>query len=69
MKTRSGGLKEPAMTNEDSEWWPGRASRDQRGHDQRERWPLSGVECYGLDQLQGIGLVPHRLYEQLMRGL
>jgi len=61
--------KEPAVTNvavtnENSEWWPGKASYDQRG-----RWPLRRVECYGLDQLQGMGLVPHRLYGQLMRGL
>jgi len=46
-----------------SKWWPGRVSRDRRG-----RWPLRGVKCYGCDQLQGMELVPHRLYGQLMGG-
>ncbi|MFS7934629.1 hypothetical protein Hanom_Chr05g00393871 [Helianthus anomalus] len=38
-----------------------RASCDQRG-----RWPLRRVDCYGLIPLQGMGLVSHRLYGQLM---
>ena len=51
--TQSGGLRElvvtnVAMINEDSEWWRGEASCDQRGRDQRGRWPLRRVECDGL---------------------
>ena len=54
----SGGLEEPAVTNEDSEWWPtewwpGKASRDQRG-----RWPLRGVECYGFGSIARYGTCP-----------
>ena len=52
-----------------SKWWPEGASHDRHCRDQRGRWPLRGVECYGLDQLQSMELVLHRLYWQLMRGL
>ena len=50
--------KEPAVTNvavtnENSEWWPGKASRDQRG-----RWPLRGVECYGFGPIVRYGTCP-----------
>ncbi|MFS7901177.1 hypothetical protein Hanom_Chr00s175848g01830461 [Helianthus anomalus] len=56
--------REPAVTNEARSGFVERASRDQRG-----RWPLRRVDCYGLIPLQGMGLVPHRLYGQLMWGL
>ncbi|KAF5813092.1 hypothetical protein HanXRQr2_Chr03g0094191 [Helianthus annuus] len=76
--------REPAVTNvavtnearSGGPWSGGleRASRDQHGRDQhgrdqRGRWPLRRVDCYGLIPLQGMGLVPHRLYGQPMWGL
>jgi len=42
-----------AVTNENSEWWPRRASRDQRGH-----WPLRRDECYGLKSVARYGTYP-----------
>ncbi|MFS8007010.1 hypothetical protein Hanom_Chr14g01255911 [Helianthus anomalus] len=66
--------REPAVTNEARSGGLERASRDQHdrdqhGRDQRGRWPLGRVDCYGLIPLQGMRLVPHRLYGQLMWGL
>ncbi|MFS7987191.1 hypothetical protein Hanom_Chr11g01019571 [Helianthus anomalus] len=59
-ETRSGGPRSGGLE---------RASRDQRGRDQRGHWPLRRVDCYGPKPLQGMGLVPHRLYVQSMWGL
>ncbi|MFS8009580.1 hypothetical protein Hanom_Chr14g01286651 [Helianthus anomalus] len=65
--------REPAVTNmavtearSGGPWSGGleRASLDQHGRDQRGRWPLRMVDCYGLIPLQDMRLVPHRLYGQ-----
>ncbi|KAL8237144.1 hypothetical protein R6Q59_018225 [Mikania micrantha] len=42
------------------------ASCDQHVRDQRGRWPLRRVDCYGSKPLQGMRLVPHRLVSEFM---
>ncbi|MFS7910589.1 hypothetical protein Hanom_Chr02g00108051 [Helianthus anomalus] len=49
--------RELAVTNEAQSGGLKRASPDQHGRDQRGRWPLRRVDCYGLKPLQGISVV------------
>ena len=67
--TRNGGLRKPVVTNvvvtnEDSEWWPGGASRDQRSRYQRGlgvvAWERASRDQRGRDQRE-LGVVAHEV--------